>query len=292
MKERTLIADKYFLEHFYETCSKESKEQKKCCGVKIEENYSWIDVVLDGGRLCGKCENLAEGQGFYYGKGAYSLNFDKQEYVTLSKIRTQDEFVSVCQSVNPDVKGMVIDGAVSDASPLESFPQLEFVVFEGHRIPHFWNTAKTPKLRMLTMWVNKYLKSLKGLEHAENLECLQFYTLFSDVAIHKIESLEPISKLKRLKEIVIACTEPMDHNIDYLIDLPALEVLLLSSNIFPIECYAKFEAKRFMLGDEYGIYCEDSTDIYPYGKGKRVMHTKEQKARYLKDYMELMEKYK
>ena len=45
----------------------------------------------------------------------------------------------------------------------------------------------------------------------------------------------------------------------------------ISPNLFPTECYAKFEAKRFKLSEEYGIYCEDGGDIYPFGKGKRVM---------------------
>ena len=54
---------------------------------------------------------------------------------------------------------------------------------------------------------------------------------------------------------------------------------------------AKFEAKKFKLSDEYGIYCEESDDIYPYGKGKRTMHTAEQKQRYLAEYSILLQKY-
>jgi hypothetical protein len=84
----------------------------------------------------------------------------------------------------------------------------------------------------------------------------------------------------------------MYHNMDDLIGLPSLEYLWISPNVFPTECYAKFEAKRFPLSDEYGIYCEESEDIYPYGKGRRVMHTAEQKARYLAEYFQLLEKYK
>ena len=76
-----------------------------------------------------------------------------------------------------------------------------------------------------------------------------------------------------------------------LIELPSHEYLWISPNLFPVECYAEFEAKKFKLSDEYGIYCEDEYDIFPYGKGKGTMHTAEQKEKYLKQYNELMKKY-
>ena len=291
MKEKTTIADRYLFEHFYQTCTAESKDTINCRGVVLGDNYSWIDVLLDGERICGECEFCTERQGFYYGKNHFSENFEDQEFVTLNKIRTQEEFEEVCKRIFNGVKGLVIRGAVADASPLERFEKLEFVVFEDQRLAQFWNTSKNPKLRMITVWVNKHLKSLCGLEGAVNLECLQLYVTFSDCAIHKLQSLAPISKLENLKEVVISATEPIDHNIDYLIDLPGLEYLWISPNVFPMESYAKFEAKKFRLSDEYGIYCEESDDIYPYGKGKRVMHTLEQKKRYLTQYYKLLQEY-
>ena len=74
--------------------------------------------------------------------------------------------------------------------------------------------------------------------------------------------------------------------------MPKLDYLWISPNVFPIECYAEFEAKRFKLSEEYGIYHEDEDDIFPYGKGKRIMHTSEQKKKYLKQYNELMQQFK
>ena len=291
MKEKTTIADRYLFEHFYQTCTVESKNMINCQGVKLDDNYSWIDVLLDGERTCGECSYRTQRLGFYYGKNQFSENFENQEFITINKIRTQEEFEDVCKRISSKVKGIVIRGAVSNASPLECFKSLEFVVFEGQRMTQFWDISKNPRLRILTVWMNKHLRSLSGIECAENLECLQFYTSFSDVAAHKIESLEPISKLEKLKELVISATEPLDHNIDYLINLPNLDHLWISPNLFDTECYAKFEAKKFKLSDEYGIYCEESDDIYPYGKGKRTMHTAEQKQRYLAEYSILLQKY-
>ena len=291
MKEKTTVADRYLFEHFYQTCTAESRNGIDCCGAPLCDGYSWIDVVLDGEKTCRECEHRTERQGFYYGKNEYSAAFEQQEFVTLGGIRTQKEFEDVCKRISRDVKGLVIRGAISDASPLEQFASLAFVALEGQRIAQLWDMAKTPNLRMLTVWMNKHLKSLSGLEGAANLECLQFYTSFSDVAVHKIASFAPIANLKKLKELVISATEPLDRNIDYLIDLASLSYLWISPNLFPTECYAKFEAKRFRLSEEYGIYCEEDDDIYPYGKGKRVMHSAEQKNRYLREYNALLQKY-
>ena len=291
MKEKTTVADRYLFEYFYQTCTDESKNKINCRGVELCNDYSWIDVILDGEKTCRECEFRTERHGFYYGKNEYSATFEKQEFVTLSKIRTQEEFEDVCKRISPDVKGLMIHGAVLDASPLEKFASLEFVTFESQRIVQLWNISKTPNLRMLTIWMNKNLKSLSGLEDATNLECLQLYTSFSDVAVHKIASFAPISNLKKLKEVIVSATEPLDHNIDYLINLPSLEYLWVSPNLFPTESYAKFESQKFKLSDEYGIYCEENDDIYPYGKGKRVVHTVEHKKRYLSEYNELLQKY-
>ena len=292
MREKTTIADKYLLEHFYQTCSGENKVEMACNGVELDDDYSWFNVVLSGERICRDCKHRCERLGMYFGKGEYSDNFENQEFVNIRNIRTQEEFEAVCERINANTRGIVIDAAVSDASALERFEKLEFVVLEGHRLSHFWNTAKNPKLSMITVWMNKHLKRLNGLENAENLECLQFYSTSSNIGTYRIETFEPISKLKKLKELILSATGPLDDNSDYLISIPTLEYLWISPNVYPMECYAKFEAKRFKIFDEYGIYCEEYGDIFPYGKGKRIMHTEEQKERYLRSYNELLKKYK
>ena len=254
LREKTSIADKYLLEHFYETCSQNSKERIRCCGIElIDENYSWLDVVLDGEKKCGNCKFVVEKLGIYYGKGFFSKDFEKQKFVSLNNIKSQEEFESVCENINQNVKGITVRGAITDASPFESFEKLEFVVLSGQKIERFWDMSKNPRLRIFSIYGNKHLTSLKGIEKAKNLECIQFLSYISSVNTVKIDSLEPISKLPKLKEIILSATEPLDHNIDYLIELDQLEYLWISPNLFPMECYAKFEAKKFMLSDEYGI---------------------------------------
>ena len=292
MKEKTTLADRYLYEHFYESCTVESKLSIGCSGVELDADYSWFQVVLCGEKKCRECAFRFENQGFYYGKNDFSNSFINQEFVRLKNIRSQEEFEAVCGKICNEIRGIIIDGNVSDASSLERFEKLEFVVFEGHRLSRFWNTAKNPKLRMLTVWINKHLQSLSGLEYAENLECLQFYKAPSDVGSHRVESFEPLSKLPRLKELILSSTGSFDADMEYLIRIPSLEYLWISPNLFSTESYAKFEAKKFKIFDEYGIYLEEFHDIYPYGKGKRVMHTAEQKKRYLAQYNEFLQKYR
>ena len=74
--------------------------------------------------------------------------------------------------------------------------------------------------------------------------------------------------------------------------LDSLEYLWISPNLFPMECYARFEAQKFKLSDEYGIYCDESDQSYPYGKGRRVMSTPAAKEKYLREYNLILEKYK
>jgi len=159
--------------------------------------------------------------------------------VNIRNIRTHAEFEKVLERINASVRGIVIDAAVSDCASLERFEGLEFVVLEGHRLSRFWNTAKNPQLRMITVLMNRHLQSLEGLEYAKELE-----------------------------------------------------YLWISPNVFSMDRYAKFEAQKFKIFEEYGIYLEEGGDIFPYGKGKRIMHTSKQKQRYLIAYNELLEKYK
>lgn len=292
MNVKTSIADQYLLEHFYETCSQTAKRCLHCNGVEgLGENYSWLDVLFYGDKKCGSCEFRMDGQGFYDGNGVFSRGFESQKYVSLNHIRTQEEFESVCDKINQDVQGIVIRGAVANAAPLEKFKKLEFVVLSDQKIEHFWDMSQNPCLRILSIYGNHHLKSLKGLENAENLECIQFLSHIASVNTVKVDSFAPIANLPKLKEVIISATEPLDHNMDYLIGLEALEYLWISPNLFPMECYAKFEAKKFMLSQEYGIYLEEDGDILPYGKGKRVMHTAEQKEKYLREYRKLLGEY-
>lgn len=292
MKERTSLADRYLLEHFYQTCHTVNRESINCEGVRTEPDFSWYDVIIDGTRKCGKCKFLCDKQGIYYGKGEFSENFEDQKYVTLNNIRSQEELLSVCERIDPEVKGITVRGAASDGRVFERFKKLEFFFAERHRLNKLWDASSTPELRIVALYTNKYFSSLEGLENAKNLEFLQLMTAFSDTNTAKIDSLKPISGLPKLRELIISATEPKDHDLACLAELPSLEYFWVSSNLFPMECYAEFEAKKFMIAEEYGIFLQDGEDAFPFGKGKRVLHGEEQKRKYLEQYYKLIDYYK
>lgn len=292
MKEKTSMADAYLLKHFYETCAIDNKKSIGCDGINLlREEYSWNDVILDGEKKCGDCIFATDRRGVYYGKQTFSNGFENQEYISM-KIQSQDELESVCKRISRNVRGITVRGAFLDGSPFEKFKNLEFIVLSDQRIRCFWDISKNPELRIITVYGNHHLLSLDGLEKAEKLECIQLLTNASGLSTIKIDSMAPLSGLKNLREVILSGIEPLDHNIDYLISLPNLQYLWVSPNVFPTECYAKFEAKKFMLSEEFGIYCYDGEDVYPYGKGKRVLHNAEQKNKYLHQYMKLLKQFK
>ena len=47
MKEKTTLADRYFFEHFYQTCTAESRTGMSCRGVELRDGYSWIGDKID-----------------------------------------------------------------------------------------------------------------------------------------------------------------------------------------------------------------------------------------------------
>ena len=297
MNEKTCSVDRYLYEHFFETCTPESRKSINCTGLdRLEENYSWISVLLCGYSKCHRCPFVTQKKGFYYGKGRYSERFELQEYVDIRKVRSQNEFEEVCKRLNPHVKGIHLDALISDPSVFETFADLEFIVFDGHRLSHFWDTSRNPRLKAVTLIANSHFKSLEGLERSKSLESLQLWTNTSDVATHKFESLSPLEGLPELKEVILSANAPSDGDIMPLIGLPKLEYVWFSPNLFPMEEYARFEARKFKIYDEHGIYLhkefdDGRYDIWPLGKGKRIMHTLEQKHRYLKEYYELMKKH-
>ena len=77
MKEKTMIADKYLFERFYQTCTTVSKKKINCRGVELGDDYSQIDVVLEGEKTCRECRYCTEKQWFYYGKNEFSEGFEK-----------------------------------------------------------------------------------------------------------------------------------------------------------------------------------------------------------------------
>ena len=98
--------------------------------------------------------------------------------MNIRNIRTHAEFEKVLERINASVRGIVIDAAVSDCASLERFEGLEFVVLEGHRLSRFWNTAKNPQLRMITVWMNSTYSHLRAWNMQRSLNICGYLLTF------------------------------------------------------------------------------------------------------------------
>lgn len=281
----------YLSKHFYGTCTEENRLHQGCPGFSPLPDSDDLGVFLDGEKQCGRCPYRTDRLGIYTKERGLSMGFEHRDYVMLSA-NTDAEFASVLRQVSPDVKGLFLRARFSDPTPLQRFTRLEFLHMENQRISRFWDLSVHPHLCVLSLYGSDHLRSIDGIEGATSLECLQILTTFSRMSNFKIESLKPLASLPSLREVILSGTEPTDHDIGPLISLPSLSYLWISPNVFPMEAYAKFEAMRFRLSKEYGIYSdEDPEAIFPYGKGKRILKNEMQKNTYLKRYYAAMQKY-
>lgn len=55
--------------------------------------------------------------------------------------------------------------------------------------------------------------------------------------------------------------------------------------------YGKFEALKFKIYDEYGIYKNGDDYMRPLGKGGRLFHSTKSKEKFEEEYRALMQKY-
>ena len=107
-----------------------------------------------------------------------------------------------------------------------------------------------------------------------------------------VDSFYPLTKLPNLKELALECAMCSDGNIDNLINIPNFEKLWISPHTFETEQFAKFEALKFKIYDEYGIYKNGDDYVRPLGKGGRTFRSEKEKIAYQEEYAKMMEKYK
>lgn len=171
----------------------------------------------------------------------------------------------------------------------EKFEQLECVLFSYNpKLMHFWDFSKTPNLKVLKYVANTQLTDLSELDRAQSLEYLGIETLVSRTNLNYVDSFYPLTKLDNLKELLIEATMCSDNNIENLIAIPKLEKLWISPHTFSTEDFAKFEAKKFKIYDEYGVYKNGDDYVRPLGKGRRCFQSENAKEKFIKEYKDLM----
>ena len=105
-----------------------------------------------------------------------------------------------------------------------------------------------------------------------------------------------LKEMQSLDSLIISGVTAEDNNIDDLINIPNLKRLWISPDIYSNEDYAKFEALKFRIFDEYGIFGynkekESIEDMRPLGKGKRYFRSERSKEKFIAQYKSIMEKY-
>ena len=157
----------------------------------------------------------------------------------------------------------------------------------------FWNFTKTQKLKVLEYVSNTHMTDISEMSSAVSLEYFGISTLMGRLdKLSYVDSFYPLTKLPNLKELALECAMCSDGNIDNLINIPNLEKLWISPHTFETEQFAKFEALKFKIYDEYGIYKNGDDYIQPLGKGGRLFHSAKAKEKFEEEYRSLMLKFK
>ena len=142
----------------------------------------------------------------------------------------------------------------------------------------------------------KRLFDISALQNAKALRVFEFTIATSRTDRQDIHSLSPLSSLPSLERVKIQGARIADENIEHLIAIPNLQSIFVSPNTYTLEDFAKFEAQKLKIGQEYGVYGEDDEYFYCYGKDVRPWCIPKEKMvkiqEYLNRYRILMSKYK
>ena len=154
---------------------------------------------------------------------------------------------------------------------------------------------KTPKLDVMEITLGANAPEISGIKKSKSLRhlCLNIHT--SQINNTVIPSFSFLKEMTNLDSLVISGVKAQDDNIDDLINIPSLKRLWISPNIYSTEDYARFEALKFKIYDEYGIYSRDKDvsieDVIPLGKGKRRFKSESAMEKFIVQYKKLMQMY-
>lgn len=287
--------------HFCEYTQRE--DLSVCARSRAQENGKYLFCpVTSWDEYCSKCllgnQNIGIcGFGQSFQKNISTRFEEKTEY--LIQCKTQKQLMQIVPLINPNAESIDFGwGQIEDFSFLENFGKLKYIAFNSSRVHNIqWDVSKTPRLEQLVV-MGRQLSDLSQLRHALNLRSFRFLIETSRMDRQNITSLEPISQLPNLEEVEIQGARLVDENIEHLITIPKLKKLFVSPDMYNMESFAKFEAEKFIINEEYGVYCNKENDDCVWGYGNdltrlRIPKKNPEKIRsYLTQYYDLMNKYK
>ena len=290
----------YIEEYVDRHCSTEEKEKVGCTEKFYKLGYfdmsrgGW-DLYAEYQTLCKTCPHYTHDISLYFGIGKYTDNISTSDTVwSRYKISKKSEFEDFLSVIPKEIKVICFaDFRLESLAGLENFPNLECVLIDyAPKLLHFWDFTKTPKLKVLEYVSNTSLTDISEISNASSLEYFGIRTLTGRLdKIFCVDSFYPLTKLCNLKEITLECAMCSEGSIDDLINIPSLEKLWISPHTFETEQFAKFEALKFKIYEEYGIYKNGEDYVRPLGKGGRLFRSDKSKAKFEEEYRALMQKY-
>ncbi len=291
----------YIEEYIQWHCSSDTREAVGCTEKFYELGYfdmsrgGW-DLYAEYQTLCKNCPHYTHDISLYFGIGKYTDNISESDTVWCRyKISKKSEFEDFLSVIPKEIKAISFaDFRLESLAELENFPNLECVLINyAPKLLHFWDFKKTPKLKVLEYVSNARLTDISQIASAVSLEYFGITTLISRLdKLYYVDSFYPLAQLPNLKELSLECVMCSDKNVDNLVNIPNLEKLWISPHTFETEQFAKFEALKFKIYDEYGIYQNGDDYIRPLGKGGRLFRSEKAKAQFEEEYRSLMLKFK
>lgn len=282
-------------------CSSGTREAVGCTEKFYELGFfdmsrgGW-DLYAEYQTLCKNCPHYTHDIALYFGIGKYTDNISESDTVWCRyKISKKSEFEDLLSVIPQEIKAISFtDFRLETLAGLENFPNLECVLIGyAPKLVHFWDFTKTPNLKVLEYVSNTRLTNLNEISEAKSLEYFGISTLISRLdKLSYIDSFYPLTQLTNLKELSLECAMCSDGNIDNLINIPNLEKLWISPHTFETEQFAKFEALKFKIYDEYGIYKNGDDYVRSLGKGGRLFRSEKSKTQFEEEYRSLMLKFK
>ena len=258
------------------------------------KNSVW-DRYAEYKLLCKECPHYTHNIGIYFGNGHTTDNIQEKDTVWCRcKIKSREELQEALSFFPKNTKAIFFDDIRMDSlNELEAFPDLECVLIGyAQKLIHFWDFPKTPKFKVLEYVANTHLTDLSELAHAKSLEYFGIEAPVSRVNLTYVDSFAPLKRIPSLKEVSLSSVMCTDNNIDNLIDIPNLEKLWISPHTFSTEDFAKFEARKFKIYEEYGIYQNSDDYVRPLGKGGRCFRSDTAKEKFSQEYQQMLLKYK
>lgn len=153
----------------------------------------------------------------------------------------QKQLESALNDVDSDIEAFAITGSpnINDLTFLERFPYLKYVyIWWNTKVSELWDITKTPDIEFLRLDAIKNLSDISKLENARKLRYLKIYA--GEASIKSLKPLEnhPALEFLSLHRMIA------DPNMRYLINIPNLKYFECQFNLFDIDAYAAFEAKR------------------------------------------------